>query len=284
MDIMNLMNFSKREKVLMPETTFARKVVEAYPFEFVGSIVYGPRRVGKSVYALKEMMQIFMALGCTKEEAWRYSMDSLFFEIDDFLKLTRALGDQDIVWPILGLDDAGHAAGSQKWFTKRKDVLALASVFDTIATTTSGLILTTPNFDRIVGFIKDAEDFYRVRITDEGSEDKPWNRIASGYKLRVLPSGQIRIYSKSEEDANFKDTFSARLNDEPYEEYRQKRRMYTAKAAAEALEMIKETKKKGRAGMWRTVAPETLVDLHERLEEELQELGITPTRVKRPSV
>lgn len=218
---------------------FAKEIVSKHPWEFVGGIVYGPRRIGKSVYALKNMQQIFMAFGYSKEESWRLAIFSLYFDVRKLLERINYLASEHKVWPVVCLDDAGVGAGSHKWFTERSTVYALSGVFDTVGTVVSGFIMTTPNFERILSFIRDAEDFYRIVIRITGVGQQHWEREAYAYRIRILPSGTKRIRSKHGKHGGFVDEFSAHLTNERYQEYANIRWPYTVQATTAALDRLK---------------------------------------------
>ncbi|MBW2675043.1 MAG: hypothetical protein JRD89_16800, partial [Deltaproteobacteria bacterium] len=212
-------DFTNSEKVWEPTLILAKKIVEKHPYGFLGALVYGHRRVGKSIYALKTMQQVFMAYGCEEEEAWRLAMDSMIFDTYELLQVIHELAKNAKVWPVLTLDDAGVAAGSMKWFSDRKSVQALNAVFDTMGTVVSCLILTTPTFQRVLRFLRDAEDFYRIDVTPL----KGWQRKASAYRIKLLPSGTKMIMPKSNPRSGFVDEFSTYLPKERFHQYWKKR-------------------------------------------------------------
>ena len=75
----------------------ALRLVEGHPRKFKGAIVWGEKRVGKSIYALKVAMQIFISLDCTDEEAWELALASLFFHPQEFLENLKYLNNNGFV-------------------------------------------------------------------------------------------------------------------------------------------------------------------------------------------
>lgn len=259
-------NFTNSEVVRQPGLKLAKHVIAKHPNEFIGAVVYGYRRIGKSIYVLKVMQQIFMSFGCTEGEAWELALQSLYFEIPDILERIHELAQREEVWPALALDDAGVGAGSMKWFSDRKTVQALNAVFDTMGTITTGFFLTTPTFERILRFLRDAEDFYRISITSEVG----WDRRASAYLIKLLPSGTKRIMAKSNPKGGFVDEFSAYLPNKKYHQYKKKRLPYTIKTSAEALRMVSEPKKFMRF----PTTKDELKDVYDKLGEALKDLDV----------
>ena len=246
-----------------PGLGFAKEILSKFPNEFVGGIVYGPRRTTKSIYSLKVMMEIFMAFGCSEDVAWRLALGSMYFDIEKLAHLLNRLAKEEKVWPVVTLDDAGVGAGSQKWFTDREQYNALKNMLDTVGTVLSGFILTTPTFTKIMPFIRDSMDIYRIRITKHSG----WQRIASGYKIDVLPSGTIRIRSKSSEGGGFVDEYSGYLVNERYAEYRHVRLPYTIKTTSEALEIIRKSQKRK---VDKIIGKDELIDMRDQIEEALK--------------
>lgn len=204
---------------------FAVKLAECHPREFRGGIVWGEKRIGKSVYSLKVAMQIFISMGCTKEEAWELALASLFFHPHKLLQVLKYLNDNDLVWPVIILDDAGRAAGSHIWFTDRATYYALRDVFDMIGTVVSGFIATTPNFEKLIDMIRGDISFYRIEIVKVGGQE--WGRVANAYNIKQLHSGKIRVKSKKDPKGGFMDDFSALLRDDWYIVYSRIRRSFT---------------------------------------------------------
>jgi len=219
---------------------FARKMVGMHPYGFRGGIVYGDRRIGKSIYSLKVMVEIFRAFGCTVDEAWELAFSSLYFDPRDLLTTIDILADRRLTWPVVTLDDAGVGAGKHIWFTDRDLYYAMNSVLQTVGTVFSGFILTTPNFERMLDAFRDAQDIYRIEVKYNGSG---WERRADAYLIKILPSGTIRIRSKRDPNSGFVDEFSAYLVNKYYARYIDIRWPYTQATARDALAKIK---RKGR--------------------------------------
>lgn len=212
---------------------FAMKLAAAHPREFVGGIVWGPKRWGKSIYALKVAMQVFVSMGCTQEEAWGLALASLFFHPRALLETLGYINKNGFTWPILILDDAGKAAGSHVWFTDRATYYALRDVFDTIGDPISGFIATTPNFEKLLDVLRGDLSCFRIEITKVHGRE--WDRIANAYLIKQLHSGKIRVKSKRDKEGGFVDEFSAHLSDDKYTRYFDIRRGFTGEAIDFAL-------------------------------------------------
>lgn len=244
--LLNKYNFThKNEVTQQPSFVFAQKIVEMHPYGFCGGTVYGPRRIGKSIYSLKVMKEVFEAYGCSEEEAWDLAFHSMYFNPADLLVSLNLLVKRREVWPVVCLDDAAVGAGSHIWFTNRQMYYALNAVMNTVGTVVSGFILTTPNFEKMLDTFRDAEDIYRIEIVRLG---EGWPRKASAYMIKILPSGTMRIRSKRDPRSGFVDEFSAYLVNDKYRRYANMRWPYTLQATKEALDKLKTAPKipKGR--------------------------------------
>lgn len=219
---------------------FAREMVKMHPYGFRGGIVYGDRRIGKSIYSLKVMVEIFKAFGCSVTDAWELAFSSLYFDPRHLLETIELLASRKLTWPVVTLDDAGVGAGKHIWFTDRDLYYAMNSVIQTVGTVFSGFILTTPNFQRMLDAFRDAQDIYRIEVRYNGTG---WERKADAYLIKLLPSGTIRIRSKRDPQSGFVDEFSAYLVNKYYARYINIRWPYTQATAQDALSKIK---RKGR--------------------------------------
>lgn len=205
---------------------------------FVGGIVYGLRDIGKSSYAIKTAYQVYRGLGYDEEESWRKALDSIIFKIKDVTKLIETYTDYDSRAPIVLWDDAGMHASSMSYHTDMIMARHLKGIIDGIKTATHSLILTTPNIDGLLSFLRKYDD-YRIRIT--GNDE--WNRVAiiSHWVTHDTKSRRLRKWKK--------DAFSCRLPDWVHEIYKKQRASYLD-------EFNEEMKRK-----------EKLKELDKRLEE-----------------
>lgn len=253
-------DFTDAKPAAEPVMEIAKRIVELHPEEFMGGILYGWRRVGKSIYAIKTMMEVFMAYGCDAETAWRYALLSLYFDPHRFVEDINWLAERQAVWPVITLDDAGCGMAGSMYFTDRKLYSALDNVMDTIGTTITGLLLTTPRFTKIISMVRDAEEIYRIKVFKK-PEDGKYGRVARGNAIIVLPSGKILICSRAD-DRNFDHSFNVRLPDEKYRMYKAIRAIYTIQTTKAAMDLVKSKKMTG-------IVPtaEDFAELREDLDE-----------------
>lgn len=196
---------------------------------FTSAIIYGRQGAGKSVYSIKVAYDALRRLDeipakATTEHVFKRYM---VFTAQQFIsKLKNARGSR---LPLLIWDDAGVHGGSYIFFTDVHLAKALGDLFRVARTRTAAILFTTPSpsdllkpfrsYDTIIVYIHELDDV--------------WSR-AHIYQLRLLPSGDARIFKVAQED------FKRRLR--TYGEYVKMRDKYVD-YAIDALEQLLELKR-----------------------------------------
>lgn len=189
----------------------AKRIVQSP--SMTGCIIYGGQRIGKSTYALKVMYDVY--------RDWNIVLDHVFFRIEDIIKCLRDAIRNDKLVPIILLDDCGVHCNKQLYFTNKDLTMYLGALMDTIGTSCKGLLMTVPNPESVLKSIRGYE-FYRVKITRANSG---YDRIATGYRNILLPSGDTNISKE------FKDTYNTILKDnDAYNRYTRMRKSYLNEA------------------------------------------------------
>lgn len=186
---------------------------------FVGSIIFGSQRIGKSSYGLKVLYEIYGDWDTVLE---KYCL----FDLNDVLELLEKSVEERKQVNAFMWDDAGVHASKHIFFSDRKKAQLLQSLFDVVGLYLGGVILTTPSPTNLLKALRDYE-FYRVKIT---RKNEYWGRNALGYRNILLPSGASYIKKV------FQDNFSCRLPDDVYSRYEEMRSAYTKKS----VERLKE--------------------------------------------
>ncbi len=210
-------------------SVLASFIVTAYRREsFVAAIIYGKQGAGKSVYSIKVGFDALRRLGFLKphhstREVFKYYM--IFSAMQLIHRVREARGSRI---PLLIWDDAGVHGGSYLFFTDPHLAKAIADTFRVIRTRVSALLFTTPSprdllkplrsYDTIIVYVHEIDDL--------------WSR-AHIYRMRLLPSGDARIFKVAQED------FKRRLG--TYDEYLRIRDKYVD-YALERLERLLEEK------------------------------------------
>lgn len=217
-----------------PTLALAKIILDAHPWGLRDVLVFGERGIGKSVYALKVMEQVFRAFGYSEEEAWQLALDSLIFKLDDFLDLARRIRREECIYPIITVDDAGSGFGAKKYFTNRHAVDDLKGVLDTARTWVTGLIFTTPSSG---GLLKDVRDLHcfevEIKKGSGGSKSQGYENYPRRAKaLNKRPGyGGKTWYSKRK---GYIDEFSCYLPNAKYKEYWKKRCKFSDQALEKA--------------------------------------------------
>jgi len=217
---------------------------------FVGAIVYGGQRLGKSSYALKTAYQIY--------GDWDKVNECVLYKLSDVVKVIKDAINGGYKVPCIIWDDAGVHANRLLYFAERDLVRYLENMLDVIGTHVSSLILTTPNPLNLLLAIRGFE-FYRIKVYRKDAYN---GRYAVGYNSVLLPSGTRLIRRE------FSDNYNVRLPDDFYAKYMIKRNGYL-KDAINQLESIGKQMGSGGEG----VLCENKVDRDERTSEVAAVIG-----------
>jgi len=193
----------------------------------MSAIVFGPKRVGKSVYSLKVGEDLFQAFGLDEKEAWRFSIGSVVYTLEEFLQSLEVLTEIDIPYPYLIVDDAGVGFSHLMRFTP--EAQALKKVFDTIGTLVTAIIYTTPNPKGLLNYVRNV-DSLRIKIVERSNA----RRMAWSVGAEMTETGDLVF---SSEGAPV-DEFYVKLDDWKYEEYNKLRRSYSRRSVKEAIEVV----------------------------------------------
>lgn len=201
-----------------PESTLARRILEAHPRGHICVLVHGEKGVGKSVYALKVMWEVFEAMGYDTDTAFKMAMDRLFFRPRRFLDCVynakeRVKADKNDKEIVICVDDAGVGLGRELY---RKDQILyyeVLSVWQALRTYATCVILTTPEPQKLAGALTWN---LRVHITIV----KEWNRMAKGYPEKSDPLG---LHRRARRQDGYDETYSTLLPDRYYNPYNKRR-------------------------------------------------------------
>lgn len=158
----------------------AEMIVDAHKSplgEFKGFIITGKVRTGKTVYSIKGMRDVFMALNpkLTIEKAYELALQHIYFKIDPFLSLVaktqRAIRERlpKIDWtqriPVMTLDDASLYAGADLYIKDQAMYSAFENSMTTIGSAASSIIITAPHHLALTKCLREYYSYYVVKIT-----------------------------------------------------------------------------------------------------------------------
>ena len=164
----------------------------------ISAYVYGEFGYGKTSYALWTAYEV---LG-----SWRKVLNYLFFDPGEAVKVMAKAIYTDKRLPIIIMDDAGLWLDKLTWWQEEK--VAFMEFFNLIRSVTAGVIFTTPSEElpkqilkkcffriavspaterKIAELIRE-EDFRKVIALTEKYGLEHVFSIATGYKLKTLPS------------------------------------------------------------------------------------------------
>jgi hypothetical protein len=230
-------------KVRAPNAMFfTKQILNEFPFGHIQATVYGPKRIGKSIYIILSQMDAYSIVYPEKEYGygvdWRfkkalsntiYSIKELILKTESLTKLYESVEEgktdkQKIKIAIaegvpeieVHIDDGGVGFNKYIYFTDRAIVEELKNYLDTIGIVITGLPISTPSLVGVLGFIREYEG-YRIHIIKRSND---FNRIAKFYKIIQMPGGQI----KARRPKN--DPYNCKLPDDLYRQYKKKRGFY----------------------------------------------------------
>ena len=181
---------------------------------YEGAHIVGKKGIGKTVYALIVAWEVFCNLGYDENEAWRMALDRLLFskkEIINYLMAHSGKPDAIVIF-----DDIRVFMSGMSYHDNPKETQLLLGLLDTVRTSVSAVITTSPTLIGVLGFIKKDED-YLIRIVKANAVRQ---RRATGYARYTLPSGTPRVRK------TFIDDYACRLPDKVYREAYKKRMTY----------------------------------------------------------
>ena len=164
-------------------TTFGRYAINAYHnHRYIGALISGPFGKGKSCSALHMAYEILHYLHPEKseKEIWYMVLDCLVFGMDEVIEATKVLRTVD--WnkltpqevltkkdelrkPVMIWDDAGKHGSKYKHFLDMDSVFELQSNFDSIRDIVSCLIITVPERDELLKFLRNYRGNYQVEVS-----------------------------------------------------------------------------------------------------------------------
>jgi len=254
-----------RRIIIIPEYQYnklmdlTKKTLDQYPWSHIQAMIYGNKRIGKSIYIIKSMMEQYrIVYGYDIDTAFNEVMRYTFFTIRDFIDNMKKLFDNHNYIISCHIDDAACGFSSLTYFEEggHKLIKNLKNSVNTIGNQVIGLYLSSPSMDGILSFLSTYESKV-IKITSHKRQGHPWDRMAKIYTWRVLPSGTTRLKTGYDEDP-----YSCFLKKKYFDIYDAIRRTYTS----DNLNKLDEAEKNfGRIEVSSSFAKRVLKVLEERL-------------------
>ena len=207
---------------------------------FTSATVTGERRVGKTMYCLQTVYQICRKKGMSHEEAWETALNSIVFTMKDLIKSVMKHNHRNrrdfVIW-----DDSGVFGSGMLYAYNIDNAMILKALMDTIGTRVRLLMLTCPDSEGLMKFLRRYQD-YLVGITPYNKNIPEHGRLAT-----VLKPYRAKNMSRKWKRAWY-DEYDVRIPDEYYDRYVAKRDKY-------ADIILKELTKRGKRG--RQIAQQT---------------------------
>jgi len=243
-----VIRFRDKRKIKIPKDYYDNKLMEItrktfskYPWGHMQTVTYGDKRVGKTIYYIKSMMeqQRILHPDWSTDQAFEEVMKRTYFTIKEFAHDMKQLQEDDTHIISCHIDDAGCGFNKYKWFTQRSMVEKLKEIIDTIGIIVNGLYFSSPTLKGLLGFLKEYECF-RIHITSHYRKGHEWDRMAKIYRWTELPSGTMRIRPRPDIDP-----FSCYLDDKYFHIYWGVRKSYLSQSFDELEEIEKKLESKG---------------------------------------
>lgn len=203
---------------------------------FLSAITKAERGYGKSMYNLKIMAYVYYVLdGCSEWEAWNKALDNMLFTPDQFLNRIRQNIRDDVLTPVMCIDDAAVHFSSYLYFINLYETSLLNATFDTIRTAANAVLINCPDKSRLLAGLRHYDDF---EITIYKQTGNYYDRRAVGIKWYSLPDGHRRFRKM------FEDHFSCYVPDKIYTKYLKRRKTYLKEISDELQDLMDKLKKK----------------------------------------
>ena len=236
----------------------AQSILDAYndpSGPFVGAIIEGQLRTGKTVYAIKTMRDVFRTLdGSTNEEAYKKAIETVNFELDPFLESIgrRQLEiknnlpkiDWKMRYPCRCLDDSSLYAGTDLYFRDLSLYSSFSNCMTTVGSATSGMLITAPAKESLSKPLREYYNYLVVSIVKCGG----WEREA--VIKEWYPHGMSRTLRLREVA---RDCFTAHI---PTEQYA----MYLAPRLEKGVQAVHDALAASRAKATEVTGPTTEIE------------------------
>jgi len=203
---------------------------------FLSAITKAERSYGKSMYNLKVMAYVYYKLEeCSESYAWEKALENMLFTPDQFLDKIQWNIRNDIITPVMCIDDAAVHFSSYLYFINLYETSLLNATFDTIRTAANAVLINCPDKNRLLAGLRHYDDYeITIYIASRGG----YERRAVGIKWYSLPDGH-RKFRKT-----FEDHFSCYVPDWIYNKYMEQRKMYLKEISDDLKELMDKLKKK----------------------------------------
>jgi hypothetical protein len=188
--------------------------------EFFGLIIYGRQGIGKSTYMLKVMHDVY--------GDWDKVFKYLVFSLDDLIDIMKKAKESRI--KVIGWDDAGVHGHKYLYFREKEKVELLSAWIDVVRTRIAGWLITTPDPRNLLKPVRESPGFYYGKVVLRGGG---LARLVKVYERVYLPSGDIMVRKA------YYDVFKARLPDDVYKEYMERRKAFYEEAEERLMEYIR---------------------------------------------
>lgn len=194
-------------------TTFGKYAYRNfYRDKYIGAILSGDFGIGKTTTAIHLGREIAQAIyGVNEEQGLQIALQNMVFTMDEVIEATRNLGSSD-EWkqmnpydavkrshserkPFIIWDDAGMHGSKYKHFLDMSSSYDLQSNFDTIRDTTACMIITVPEDEELLHFLRNYRGNYMVEIINI---DGSYVRKLHFWKYGLDKMGRKRRYKKWE--------------------------------------------------------------------------------------
>ena len=176
------------------------EIIKTSP-EMIGAVVYGTQRLGKTMYALQVMYDMY--------HDWDKVLDFTFFKLEELVtSLKKHIKQREridaVVW-----DDAGVFGFSYLFYISKKLCMKLAALFQISRSRIANIVITTPNPEFILKAIRKIPERIVIVIEKAGK----WTSLAKAYRYKISPKMMDYV------ELVFIDKFNKRMPDEFHQRY-----------------------------------------------------------------
>ena len=196
-------------------TKFGRYAYNSFYFNrYIGAIISGVFGVGKSMTALHLGREIAQAIyGVNEEQGFQIALQNTLFTMDEVIQATKNLGSVED-WkntdpydadkksramrvPFYIWDDAGMHGSKYKHFLDMAASYDLQSNFDTIRDVTACMIITVPEDEELLKFLRSYRGNYLVEMIALDGGNYAYDRKLEFWKYGRDSLGRKKRYKKT---------------------------------------------------------------------------------------
>ena len=165
---------------------------------FMQDITIAERGYGKSTYHIQTMAYVgYHLYDMNETDAWNFALDGLIYRPSQLLNHVEYNDENDIVSPVLCLDDAAVHFSNKLWWSDWSEAILMDGIFDLIRPVLSCLLVNCPDKSRLLGSLQGYLGYEETIYIDRMGG---YQRNVTGIHWYRQPSGRKKWRKTWEDD------------------------------------------------------------------------------------